>query len=258
MFSSVFDKIVSPTAPDALGTFPPRGDLPASSSTLCCLSFADNFISHYPTVPTASINDDADGHLLIGRAAIAMSADDLEAIMQSAAELGGRLAAALAGTVRSKRRELATAPVSDLLGKVRGIFGNRLTSVGREIRVTRNAEAERDETLLLRQIHALKNAALSACEGEKWCLIVSCGGESLAVCSVPLPAVEEGGACGCDFLVFDPWPRPAMKLRGSYIVKFTTVRFATFPSRVYEFTASRENLGRMRHALAQPRLQRTA
>ncbi|CAN0489914.1 unnamed protein product, partial [Ectocarpus sp. 12 AP-2014] len=39
-----------------------------------------------------------------------------------------------------------------------------------------------------------------------------------------LPAVEEGGSCGCDFLLFDPWPRPAMKLRGSYIVKFTTVR----------------------------------
>ncbi|CAM9498130.1 unnamed protein product, partial [Hapterophycus canaliculatus] len=224
MFSSVFDKIVSPTAPDALSTFPPRADLPASSSTLCCLSFADHFISRYPTAGTAAIDADADGRLLLGRAGIAMSANDLEVIMQSAAELGGRLAAALAGTVRSKRRGLAVAPVSDLLGKVRGIFGNRLASVGREIRVSRNSEAERDETLLLRQIHAIKNAALSACEGEKWCFIVSSGGESLAVCSVPLPAVGEGGAPGCDFLVFDPWPRPAMKLRGSYILRFTTVR----------------------------------
>ncbi|CAM9382816.1 unnamed protein product [Scytosiphon promiscuus] len=224
MFSSVFEKIVSPSAPDALDTFPPRADLPASPSTLCCLSFADHFITHYPTAQKAVTDDDADGRLLRGRAGIAMSANDLEVIMQSAAELGGRLAAALSGTVRSKRRELATAPVSELLGKVRGIFGNRLTCVGREIRVSRNTEAEGDETLLLRQIHAIKSAALSACEAQKWCFIVSSGGESLTVCSIPLPAVEDGGACGCDFLVFDPWPRLAMKLRGSYVVKFTTVR----------------------------------
>ncbi|CBJ49179.1 hypothetical protein Esi_0207_0048 [Ectocarpus siliculosus] len=228
MFSSVFDKVVSATAPDTLGTFPPRGDLPASSSTLCCLSFADRFISHYPIARNATVDDVVDGGILLGRTGpttgIAISAGDVETIMGSAAELGGRLAAALAGTVRSKRRDLATAPVSDLLAKVRGIFGNRLTCIGREIRVSRNAEAEKDETLLLRQIHALKNAALESCNREKWCFLVSSGGESLVVCSVPLPAVEEGGSCGCDFLVFDPWPRPAMKLRGSYIVKFTTVR----------------------------------
>lgn len=228
MFSSVFDKVVSANAPDILASFPPRGDLPASSSTLCCLSFADRFISHYPTARTKPIDDDIDGQLLLGRAGppagIAISADDLEATMESAAELGGRLAAALAGTVRSKRREPAAAPVPDLLTKVRGIFGNRLTCVGREIRVARNLQAEKDETLLLRQMHALKNAALDACNGEKWCVVVSSGGESLAVCSVPLPAMEEGGQCGCDFLVFDPCPRPDMKLRGSYIVKFTTVR----------------------------------
>ncbi|CAM9903859.1 unnamed protein product, partial [Ectocarpus sp. 12 AP-2014] len=228
MFSSVFDKVVSATAPDTLGTFPPRGDLPTSSSTLCCLSLADRFISHYPVARSATVDDVVDGGILLGRTGtttgIAISAGDVETIMVSAAELGGRLAAALAGTVRSKRRDLATAPVSDLLAKVRGIFGNRLTCIGREIRVSRNAEAEKDETLLLRQIHALKNAALESCNGEKWCFLVSSGGESLVVCSVPLPAVEEGGSCGCDFLVFDPWPRPAMKLRGSYIVKFTTVR----------------------------------
>ncbi|CAM9495431.1 unnamed protein product [Ectocarpus sp. 8 AP-2014] len=227
MFSSVFDKVVSATAPDTLGTFPPRGDLPASSSTLCCLSFADRFISHYPIARNATVDDVVDGGILLGRTGpttgIAISAGDIETIMGSAAELGGRLAAALAGTVRSKRRDLATAPVSDLLAKVRGIFGNRLTCIGREIRVSRNAEAEKDETLLLRQIHALKNAAMESCNGEKWSFLVSSGGESLVVCSVPLPAVEEGGSCGCDFLVFDPWPRPAMKLRGSYIVKFTTV-----------------------------------
>ncbi|CAM9098942.1 unnamed protein product [Ectocarpus sp. 4 AP-2014] len=228
MFSSVFDKVVSATAPDTLGTFPPRGDLPASSSTLCCLSFADRFISHYPVARSATVDDVVDGGVLLGRTGpttgIAISVGDVETIMVSAAELGGRLAAALAGTVRSKRRDLATAPVSDLLAKVRGIFGNRLTCIGREIRVSRNAEAEKDETLLLRQIHALKNVAVESCNGEKWCFLVSSGGESLVVCSVPLPAVEEGGSCGCDFLVFDPWPRPAMKLRGSYIVKFTTVR----------------------------------
>ncbi|CAM9425449.1 unnamed protein product [Ectocarpus sp. 13 AM-2016] len=228
MFSSVFDKVVSATAPDTLGTFPPRADLPASSSTLCCLSFADRFMSHYPVARSATVDDVVDGGILLGRTGpttgIAISAGDVETIMVSAAELGGRLAAALAGTVRSKRRDLETAPVFDLLAKVRGIFGNRLTSIGREIRVSRNAEAEKDETLLLRQIHALKNAAMDSCNGEKWCFLVSSGGESLVVCSVPLPAVEEGGSYGCDFLLFDPWPRPAMKLRGSYIVKFTTVR----------------------------------
>lgn len=235
MFSSVLDKVVSTTAPGTLATFPPRADLPASSSTLCCLSFVDRFISRYTTAVNTAIEGDIDGRLLLGRAGrpagIAISADDLEATMESAAELGGRLAAALAGTVRSKRSsEPATAPVPDLLAKVRGIFGNRLTCVGREIRVSRNEQAERDETLLLRQIHTLKNAALDACNGEKWSIVVSSGGESLAVCCVPLPAVEEGGACGCDFLIFDPWPRPAMKLRGSYIVKFTTVRFVTLSS----------------------------
>eukprot|EP00903_Cladosiphon_okamuranus_P009411 g8975.t1 len=174
------------------------------------------------------IGDDIDGGLLLDRTGpsvgIAISTDDLEATMESAAELGGRLAAALAGTVRSKRREPASASVPDLLTKVRGIFGNRLACVGREIRVSRNVEAERNETLLLRQVHALKNAALDACNGEKWCLVVSSDGESLVVCSVPLPSAEEGGAYGCDFLVFDPAPRPAMKLYGSSIVKFTTVR----------------------------------
>ncbi|CAM9253119.1 unnamed protein product [Pylaiella littoralis] len=228
MFSSVLDKVVSATAPGTLATFPPRADLPASSSTLCCLSFVDRFISRYPTAYNTKVKDNIDGRLLLGHAGrpagIAISADDLESTMESAAELGGRLAAALAGTVRSKRRESTTAPVSDLLAKVRGIFGNRLTCVGREIRVLRNVQAEGDETLLLRQIHTLKNAALDACNGEKWSIVISSGGESLAVCSVPLPTVEEGGACGCDFLIFDPSPRPAMKLRGSYIVKFTTVR----------------------------------
>lgn len=234
MFSSVFDKVVSATAPDTLATFPPRADLPASASTLCCLSFADRFISHYPTPRSRHIGDDVDGALLLERVGpsvgIAISTDDLESTMEGAAELGGRLAAALAGTVRSKRREPATASVPDLLTKVRGIFGNRLACVGREIRVSRKVQAERDETLLLRQIHALKNAALDACNGEKWCVVVSSGGESLVVCSIPLPAVEEGVACGCDFLVFDPSPRPAMKLRGSYIVKFTTVRSVTLDS----------------------------
>lgn len=231
MFSSMFDKVVSATAPDTLATFPPRAHLPASASTLCCLSFADRFISQYPTVRGTRIGDNVDAGLLLERirpsVGIAISTDDLESTMESAAELGGRLAAALAGTVRSKRREPATAPVPELLTKVRGIFGNRLACVGREIRVSRNVQAERDETLLLRQIHALNNAALDACNGEKWCVVVSSGGESLVVCSIPLPAVEEGGAYGCDFLVFDPSPRPAMKLRGSYIVKFTTVRFVT-------------------------------
>lgn len=234
MFSSVFDKVVSATAPDTLATFPPRADLPASSSTLCCLSFADRFISQYPTDRATNIGDEIDGGLLLGSVGpsvgIAISTDELESTMESAAELGGRLAAALAGTVRSKRREPANASVPDLLTKVRGIFGDRLACVGREIRVSRNEQAERDETLLLRQIHALKNAALDACNGEKWAVVVSSAGESLVVCSIPLPAVEEGGAYGCDFLVFDPSPRPAMKLRGSYIVKFTTVRFVTLNS----------------------------
>lgn len=236
MFSSVFDKVVSATSPDILATFPPRANLPASSSTLCCLSFADRFISQYPTARATNIGDEINGDLLVGRVGpsvgIAISTGDLESTMESAAELGGRLAAALAGTVRSKRRENATASVPDLLTKVRGIFGNRLACVGREIRVSRNVQAEKDETLLLRQVHALKNAALDACNGEKWCVIASSGGESLVVCSVPLPAVEEGGAYGCDFLVFDPSPRPAMKLRGSYIVKFTTVRFVTLDSNI--------------------------
>lgn len=229
MFSSAFDKVVSATAPDALAAFPPRATLPASASTICCLSFTDQFLSHYPTAHKPAIGSSGDhvdvllaNH--VGTGGIAISADDLEAIMQSAADLGGRLSAALAGTARSQKRGTVAAPVSDLLAKVRGIFGNRLTCVGREIRVARDFKAERDETLLLRQIHALKNAALEACNGEKWCVVVSSGGESLVVCSIPLPPVEDGGTCGCDFFVFDPSPRPDMKLRGSYIIKFTTVR----------------------------------
>lgn len=168
------------------------------------------------------------GDSLVGRASsagIAVTEDELVRTIQSAAELGGRLAAALAGTVRSRQqtRDPATAPVSDLLSKVRGIFGNRLACIGREIRLSRDEKAERDETLLLHQIHALRNSTLEHCARQKWCAIVSSGGESIAVCSVPLPSVE-GAASGCDFLVFDPWPRPAMKLLGSYVVKFTTVR----------------------------------
>lgn len=233
MFCSVFDKVVSATAPDALATFPPRAALPVSSSTLCCLSFADRFISHYPTA-YAPIVGNVDGNVnarLVGRAGvtgIAVSHNELELVMQTSAELGARLAATLAGTVRSENWESATAPVSDLLSKVRGIFGNRLICVGREIRVSRNVKAEREETLLLGQLHALKNAALEASNGEKWCIVVSSSDESLAVCSLPLPSMEEEGACGCDFLVFDPWPRPAMKLRGSYVVKFTTIRYDLF------------------------------
>lgn len=229
MFSSAFDKVVSATAPDALAEFPPRATLPASASTICCLSFTDQFLSHYPTAHKPAIGSSGDhvdvllaNH--VGTGGIAISADDLEVIMQSAADLGGRLSSALAGTARSQKRGTVAAPVSDLLTKVRGIFGNRLTCVGREIRVARDFKAERDETLLLRQIHALKNAALEACNGEKWCVVVSSGGESLVVCSIPLPPVEDGGTCGCDFFVFDPSPRPDMKLRGSYIIKFTTVR----------------------------------
>lgn len=227
MFSSVFDKVISTTAPDALKTFPPRAALPVPSSTLCCLTFADRFLSHYPTRSPPVNDGDIDGIVrLAGRVAsvgIAVSANELDSVMQSAADLGGRLAAALAGTARSRNRDPATAPVSDLLTKVRGIFGGRLTSIAREIRVARSGKAERDETLLLRQIHALKNVGLEACGGQKWCIVVSSGGESLVVCVIPLPPVE-GTTWGCDFLVFDPWPRPAMKLCGSNIVKFTTVR----------------------------------
>lgn len=221
MFSAVFDKVVSEKAPDALGVFPPRAALPVPSSTLCCLSFADRFLSPYPDGGSEIHSGNR-----ISSASIPVSEDDLVLTMQTAAELGGRLAAALAGTDRSRQRHTrdpATATVSDLLTKVRGIFGNRLACVGREIRVSRDERAERNETLLLHQIHALKNAALKHCEDDKWCAIVSSGGESVAVCSVPLSPAPET-ASGCDFLVFDPWPRPAMKLHGSYVVKFTTVR----------------------------------
>lgn len=227
MLSSVFDKVVSATAPDALATFPPRAALPVPPSTLCCLGFADRFLSHYPIPHLEGGDDTSLDACLAGRAGtagIATSADEIESTMQKASELAGRLAAALAGTARPKNRAPATAPVSDLLAKVRGIFGNRLTCVGREIRVSRDGKAESDETLLLRQIHVLKNAVLENYNGRKWCIVVSSGGESLAVLSVPLPPIEAGGTCGCDFLVFDPSPRPAMKLRGSYVVKFTTVR----------------------------------
>lgn len=227
MFSSVFDKVISTTAPDALKTFPPRAALPVPSSTLCCLTFVDRFLSRYPT-PSPPVNDGGNVDIvrLAGRVAsvgIAVTADELDSVMQGAADLGGRLAAALAGTARSRNRDPSTTPVSDLLAKVRGIFGNRLTSIAREIRVARNGKTEQDETLLLRQLHALKNAGLEACGGQKWCIVVSSGGESLVVCIIPLPPVQ-GETWGCDFLVFDPWPRPAMKLCGSYIIKFTTVR----------------------------------
>lgn len=230
MFSAVFDKVVSETSQDAFATFPPPAALPVPSSTLCCLSFMDRFLLHYPddcskTMYNSHNNSD---NSLVGRASsvgIAITEDELVLTMHSAAELGGRLAAALAGTARPKQqtRDPAIVPVSDLLAKVRGIFGNRLTCIGREIRVSRDEKAERDETLLLDQIHALKNSALKHCAGQKWCAIVSSGGESIAICSIPLSSVE-GVANGCDFLVFDPWPRPAMKLLGSYVVKFTTVR----------------------------------
>ena len=232
MFSSVFDKVVSATAPDALATFPPRAALPVPPSTLCCLSFVDRFLTHYPVVSMQTVVEGVNivDLRLVGRAGVAgvaLSANELDNAMQNAAELGRRLAAALAGTARSKPREARMAQVSALLAKVRGIFGNRLTCVGRDIRVSRNAKAEKDETFLLRQIHALKSAALETCNGQKWGMVVGSGGESLAVCSVPLPPTEGEGEYGCDFLVFDPWPRPAMKLGGSYVVKFTTVRLVS-------------------------------
>lgn len=229
MFSAVFDKVVSEKAPGALAVFPPRVALPVPSSTLCCLSFADRFLSPYLDGGNEIRSNNSSGDDLgnrISSTSIPVSEDDLVLTMQTAAELGGRLAAALAGTERTRQRQTrdpATATVSDLLTKVRGIFGNRLACIGREIRVSRDDRAERNETILLHQIHALKNAALKHCEGDKWCAIVSSGGESIAVCSVPLPPAPET-ASGCDFLVFDPWPRPAMKLHGSYVVKFTTVR----------------------------------
>lgn len=230
MFSSVFEKVVSTTAPGALAMFPQRAALPVSASTLCCLSFADWFLKDYPILSIQEIDEDCNftNLRLVGRAGVsgvAVSADELDSVMQNAAKLGCRLAPALAGTSWSRSNESRTVSVSELLTKIRGIFGNRLTCVDRDIRVMRDAQAEKDENLLLRQIYTLKNAALETCNGQKWCIVVSSGGESLIVCSVPLPPTEVDRKYGCDFLVFDPWPRPTMKLQGSYIVKFTTVRF---------------------------------
>lgn len=230
MFSSVFEKVVSTTAPGALATFPQPAALPVPASTLCCLSFADWFLKNYPVLATQEIDEDCNftNLRLLSRAGVsgvAVSAHELDSVMQNAAKLGCRLAPALAGTSWSRPNESKMVSVSELLAKVRGIFGNRLTSVGRDIRVMRDAQAEKDENLLLRQIYTLKNAALETCNGQKWCIVVSSGGESLIVCSVPLPPTEVDRNTGCDFLVFDPWPRPTLKLQGSYIVKFTTVRY---------------------------------
>lgn len=227
MFSSVFDKVVSPMAPQALAAFPPRAALPVPSSTLCCLGFVDNFLSHYySTTSIEGDNDVSDVHIAdqASSTGIAISAADMETIMHRAADLGGRLAVGLAETRKSKVRDLATISVYDFLVKVRGIFGNRLASIGREIRVFKDKQAERDETLLLSQLHALRNTALELCGNEKWGMIVTSAGESIAVCCLPLPHIEGAAPSTTDFLVFDPCPRPEMKLRGSYVVKFTTVR----------------------------------
>lgn len=227
MIPFLFDhKVVSTTAHCALATFPPRAALLVPSSTLCCLSFADRFLFHYPFEGDSGGDRHELGHALPSRSLstrIAISADDLDSVVQRAAELGGRLAAALAARRRPKARNPAAAPISVLLAKVRGIFGNRMTCVGGEIHVLRDEKAERDESFLLHQIHALKNAVLDASNNEKWCFVVTSGGESLVICVMPLVLVE-GTAAGCDFLVFNPRSRPEMKLPGSYVVKFTTVR----------------------------------
>src|SRR5688500_8978996 len=53
----------------------------------------------------------------------------------------------------------ATTGPAELLSKVRGLYGDRLQSMGREVRTLRDPKAERDETLLLGQLHELRSAA---------------------------------------------------------------------------------------------------
>ncbi|CAM9234722.1 unnamed protein product, partial [Choristocarpus tenellus] len=223
MFSSVFDKVVSRTAPKILQTFPAREALPVDPSTLCCLAFADHFLSNYPiSRDTVRASIPEKGELSAG---IALSPNDIETVMKGSAILAGRLATALKRKTRSTDGSVLTCCPAELLAKVKGMYGDRLTCIGREIRILRDLRAEQEETMLLRQMHTLKNAAVGADSGarEKWCLVVGSGGESLTICGIPLSQAE-GSIGGCDFLVFDPSPRPLMNLQGSYVIRFTTVR----------------------------------
>jgi hypothetical protein len=107
---------------------------------------------------------------------------------------------------------------------VRGLYGDRLQSVGREVRTLRDPKAEREETLLLGQLHELR-AAAAACAQSKWCVVLDCCGESVAVCGVqkPLDDADTAAADGesgtadsaaaataapVELLLFDPCARP--------------------------------------------------
>lgn len=225
MPSTTFERIVSTTAPRVFSTFPPQTALPVPSSTLCCLSFSDRFLTQY-----SSADERGERHeCLEGSAAsasprgVAVTVTDVDFIMKRAADLGKRLMAAFAGKLRPRVRDSAGAAISDLLTKVRGIFGNRLTPVGRDIRVLRDERAVEDDTFLLRQLHALNNATMKVCGREKWSIIVTAGYASWAVCALPLMSLR-GTVSESHFLVFDPLPRVKEELRGSSVVSFTTIR----------------------------------
>jgi hypothetical protein len=110
---------------------------------------------------------------------------------------------------------------------VRGLYGDRLQSVGREVRTLRDPKAEREETLLLGQLHELR-AAAAACAQSKWCVVLGCCGESVVVCGVQKPfdeadiAAVDGDSGTTDsaanatapveLLLFDPSARPVSML----------------------------------------------
>ena len=97
----------------------------------------------------------------------------------------------------------ATCP-SELLAKVRGLYGDRLQSLGREVRTLRDPKAERDETLLLGQLHEIKSA-MAACKEPRWCTLIAACGESIAVCGLHR---REGAADVTELMLFDPCARP--------------------------------------------------
>jgi hypothetical protein len=131
----------------------------------------------------------------------------------------------------------ATGP-AELLSKVRGLYGDRLQSVGREVRTLRDPAAEREETLLLGQLHELR-AAAAACAQSKWCVVLGCCGESVAVCGVQKPLSDDGvaaldatsGAIGSaaaastspvELLLFDPCARPVSTVTYSNVTLIHT------------------------------------
>jgi hypothetical protein len=110
------------------------------------------------------------------------------------------------------------------------------------VRTLRDPKAEREETLLLGQLHELR-AAAAACAQSKWCVVLGCCGESVAVCGVQKPindadtttadgdsgttdSATAAATAPVELLLFDPCARPvstATYIHNTYTTVFVVM-----------------------------------